>query len=123
MLGFVVLTLVTVAQVQAAPAFCGGKDSKYRITLSNDHKSANVTVDGEEVMFGHLVCRPLRNEGIVGEAFLRCQSPHVADAGYVATFYRSNEHLRSTVKLGEFWIGGTHDRGTYTCIHALNSME
>lgn len=110
-----------VSTAQAAPAFCGAANSGYKIEVADSGRTATVTLDGEEVEFGHLNCDSLRSEDRLGEeAFLHCESPYVADAGYTATFRRTKDPLRSIVKLEEAWIGGTHHRATLVCVHSLN---
>lgn len=115
-LGFLAFASTT----QAAPIFCGAETSDYAVAVSNDHRSATLTINGETPQFGELVCRPMKNEGQVGQTFLQCHSPFVADAGYAATFRHASGVADSIVHVEESWIGGSYDRATLPCVKAMN---
>lgn len=122
-LAIALISVLSFAQIaSAAPISCAEKTNPYHITVSSDHKTAQVTKDGEELMFGDLECR-IPHSTTPNSAFLVCQSPHVADAGYIASFYYVHKSLIMYARLGEFWFGGTHDRGTLSCVQAMHGLD
>ncbi len=96
----------------AAPIFCGSKSSAYRVVVSNDNRSAKLEHNGKVTEFGKLECRYAKQ--------LVCSSPHVADAGYQATFTRKPRSNDLLVKVDEIWFGGTRPLVTLPCVAALN---
>lgn len=96
----------------AAPIFCGSRTSPYRLQVSNDHKSAVLTIKNKIPQFGRLTCR--------SEQGLYCHSPHVADAGYGASFRAKAGTTDLLVEVETFWIGGTRPLVTLPCVAAMN---
>jgi hypothetical protein len=96
----------------AAPISCAHTRSKYQVWVHNDHRTAELSIGGKPTQFGKLVCRAGKR--------LVCASPHVADAGYQATFTRNPDSRALTVQVDEFWFGGTRPLAALPCVEAQN---
>ena len=103
--------MMLAGSAMAAPISCAHPRSTYAIWVSNDHRTAELTVSGKRVQFGSLTCRTTKQ--------FACHSPHVADAGYGTVFTRQPSG-KLTVRIEEMWIGGTRLLGHLPCVEAMN---
>jgi len=105
----------------AAPIFCEG--GKWALTTSNNLKTANLKVDGEEIQFGKMNCglifpKPADHKP---KAFLRCQTAeHVADAGFSVLINLSPNETQITGTLTETSFVGAKLLADLKCVSAEN---
>jgi hypothetical protein len=116
----ILLILVSLSTVaSAAPIACRAQNNPYRVLVANDHKTADVELNGQPVQFGKLHCE-VPESAFTNGPFLLCRSKFVADAGYTAAFSYVHRSLIINVRLEEMWIGGSHLRGILPCVEAQN---
>ena len=104
-----------------APIFCSG--GKWNLAISSNNRTANLTVNGEEIEFGKMKCSvvyPKPSDQTL-KAFLNCRTAqHVADAGFFATIKLEVPGVDMKGKLSETTFAGPRELADLKCVGAAN---